>query len=307
MRGIGRLLLFAVCALGNARPLLAQLPFYTDDPDVTDQGKWHFEFFNEYDGLQSSQYPDLRQNTANFKLNYGLPHNLEWDVDAPWLSINRASVTPGATGIGDTDLGLKWNFRKSSGRFSPGLGTSFYVEFPTGDTRKQLSSGLRDYWLNFIAQEPLTDKTRLTLNLGYLFAGNTSTGVVGIQTTHGHVYTGGLSLLHDFNPRWTLGAEIYGGVADKNGLGKNQLQGLGGGSYTIRDGLSLAFGLLGGHYAASPRIGGQIGFAVDFPSALRRSVSGTTAASLSRSTMRRPGASVDSFDHGAGKLAEPAR
>lgn len=270
MHGLRTLLLFAVCALGNALPLLAQLPFYTDDPDVTDPGKWHFEFFNEYDGLQSSQYPDLRQNTANFKLNYGLPHNLEWDVDAPYLSIYRAPGAQSAGGIGDADLGLKWNFRKSSGPFSPAFGTSLYIEFPTGDTHKQLSSGKRDYWLNFITQEPFTDKTRLTLNLGFLFAGNTSTGVVGIQTTRGHVYTGGLSLVHDFSPRLTLGSEIYGGVADQDGLDKNQLQGLGGGSYMIRDGLSFAFGLLGGRYAASPQIGGQIGFAVDFPAVLHR-------------------------------------
>jgi hypothetical protein len=95
--------------------------------------------------------------------------------------------------------------------------------------------------------------------------------VVGIQTTRGPVYTGGLSVTHDFNPRLTLGAEIYGGVADKNGLGKNQLQGLGGGWYTLRNGFSFAFALLGGRYAASPRIGGQVGFAVDFPDVWRRS------------------------------------
>jgi hypothetical protein len=272
MHLIRRLSWLVFCVIAGAGPLAAQLPFYTDDTDVTERGKWHFEFFNEFDGLQSSQFPDLRQNTANFKLNYGLPHNLEWDVDVPYLSIYRAPEAQTAHGIGDTDLGIKWNFRKSPRPFSPSLAASLYIEFPTGDTHKQLSSGLRDYWLNTIAQEPFSDKTRLTLNFGFLFAGNTSTGVVGIQTTKGHVYTGGLSVTHDFSPRLTLGGEIYGGVADKSGLGKDQLQGLGGGSYTLRDGLSFAFALLGGRYAASPRIGGQVGFAVDFPAVLHRSV-----------------------------------
>ena len=72
-----------------ANPLAAQLPFYTDDPAVTEAGKWHFEFFNEYDVLQL-QFPNVRQNTANGKLNYGLPHNLELDVDYPYLGIFRA-------------------------------------------------------------------------------------------------------------------------------------------------------------------------------------------------------------------------
>lgn len=247
------------------------MPFYTDNADVTDRGTLHFEFFNEYDGLQSSQYPDLRQNTANFKLNYGLPHELELDIDAPYLAIYRAPQAQTANGIGDADMGIKWNFRKSPQPWSPALGASLYIEFPTGSKRKQLSSGLSDYWLNFIVQEPFSDKTRLNANLGFLFAGNTSTGVLGIQTTRGHVYTGGLSYQHDFTPRLTLGVEAYGGRADNSGLAKDQLQGLGGGTYELRNGLSLAFALLGGKYAASPRIGGQIGFAVDFPAVLRRS------------------------------------
>src|SRR6185437_6330289 len=82
--------------------LQGQLPFYTDDPAVTEKGKWHFEFFNEFDALQAPQYPNLRQNTANYKLNYGLPYNLEVDVDAPYLAIFRALGTPTSAGGGDT-------------------------------------------------------------------------------------------------------------------------------------------------------------------------------------------------------------
>jgi hypothetical protein len=267
-----RLLLFLLCGIGNAAPLLAQMPFYTDDPDVTGSGTLHFEFFNEFDGLQSSQYPNLRQNTANFKLNYGLPHNLELDVDAPYLAIYRATGSQTSSGPGDTNLGVKWNFRKASRPLSfPSLAASLYIEFPTGNTRQELGSGLTDYWLNSIAQEPLTDKTRVNANFGFLFAGNTSTGVIGIQTTRGHVYTGGLSLLHDFNPRLTLGVEIYGGIADDSGLGKDQLQGLGGGQYVLRNGLSVTFALSGGSHVASPKIGGQVGFELDLPAVLHRS------------------------------------
>jgi hypothetical protein len=278
-----RILLLVFCGICNARLLLAQLPFYTDDPAVTEAGKFHFEFFNEFDALQSSQYPNLSQNTANFKLNYGLPYHLELDVDAPYLSIFRAVGVQNSAGPGDTDLGVKWNFRRvSQASRVPALGASLYIEVPTGNARQQLSSGLTDYWLNFIAQEPLTDKTRVNANVGFLFAGNTSTGVVGIQTTRGHVYTGGLSLLHDFNPRLTLGGEVYGGIADHNGLGRSQLQGLVGGTYAIRRGMSLTFALLGGNYVASPRVGGQFGFAVDFPAILHPSISNQSSSSHSR-------------------------
>jgi hypothetical protein len=269
MRPWASLLILLLGGICNAEPLLAQQPFFTDDPAVTSPGKMHFEFFNEFDGLQSSEFPNLRQNTTNFKVNFGLPHGLELDIDAPYLSISRAIGSQDSVGPGDTNLGVKWNFRPASQTSrSPVLATSLYIEFPTGNSQEQLGSGLTDYWLNFIAQQPLTDKTRVNINLGFLFAGNTSTGVVGIQTTRGHVYTGGLSVLHDFNPRLTLGGEVYGGVADDSGLGRSQLQVLTGGLYQIRNGFSLTFALLGGKFAGSPRIGGQFGFAADFSTPL---------------------------------------
>jgi hypothetical protein len=265
-----RILVPPLLALCIGKPLPAQLPFYTDDPAVTEQGKWHFEFFNEFDDLQHPQYPNLQQNTANYKLNYGLPHNLELDVDAPYLSIFRALNTSGSFGTGDLNLGVKWEFHKEShDSHLPALGASFYVEFPTGDARQQLGSGLVDYWLNFIGQKSLSEKTRVNANAGYLFAGNTSTGVLGITTARGHVFAGGLSLLHDFTPRLTLGGELYGGYTNNGDLGRSQFQALVGGIYTIRNGLAVSFGVLGGKYIASPRIGAQIGFAIDFPDVLR--------------------------------------
>jgi hypothetical protein len=258
-------LLPLACALCLCTQARAQLPFYTDDTGVTDRGKWHFEFFNEYDALQL-QYPDVRQNTANFKINYGLPHNLELDFDAPYLDIQRAQGNQPSSGMGDSDMGIKWSFHKEAEHSRlPGLAASLYIEFPTGDTRQQLGSGLVDYWLNFIGQKSLTDKTRLTGNLGLLFAGNTSTGVIGTENTRGQVYTGGISLLHDFSSRLTLGGELYGGYAENSNLGKGQLQAMAGGEYQLRNGLSFCFGMLGGKYVASPQVGGQIGFAVDFP------------------------------------------
>jgi hypothetical protein len=191
-------------------------------------------------------------------------------VDAPYLAIYRALATPSSIGAGDTNMGVKWEFHKeSAGNRLPALGASFYVEVPTGDASQQLGSGLIDYWLNFIVQKSLSDKTRINANAGYLFAGNTSTGVLGITKVRGHVFAGGVSLLHDFTPRLTLGGEVFGGFASNDNLARSQLQGMVGGIYALRSGLAVSFGLLGGKYIATPRIGGQIGFAVDFPDVVR--------------------------------------
>lgn len=252
------------CILCIGRRLHGQLPFYTDDTAVTEPRKGHLEFFNEYDALQL-QDPNRTQNTANFKLNYGLPHSFEVDVDFPYLSIYRAERNASSDGFGDTNLGIKKTFRnESAGSRLPALAASFYVEFPTGDASQQLGSGLHDYWVNLIAQKSLSRATRITGNVGYLFAGNTSTGAIG-TTARGHVLPGGFSLQHDFLPSLTLGAEIFGAYAANGNLAKSQLQAMAGGHYVIHNGLSFCFGLLGGKYVASPRIGGQIGFAMDFP------------------------------------------
>src|SRR5215469_4575755 len=155
MRLLLRILIVVLCAIAHAGLLHAQMPFYTDNADVTDAGTLHFEFFNEFDGLQSAQFPDLRQNTANFKLNYGLPHGLELDFDVPYLSIYRDTPSDTSTGFGDADMGIKWNFHKAARPLGvPALSSSLYIEFPTGDARQELGSGLTDYWLNSIAQEP---------------------------------------------------------------------------------------------------------------------------------------------------------
>jgi hypothetical protein len=277
MRFPARPLSVVLCACSFAAPLAAQLPFYTDDPAVTEPGKFHFEFFDEFDALQL-QYPNIRQNTANYRLNYGLPHNLELDVDVPYLAILRAVGTPDAFGGGDTNLGIKWEFHKESrGSRVPAVGASLYIEFPTGDSSRQLGSGLIDYWLNGIAQKSLSDRTRMNANVGYLFAGNTSTGALGIETARGHVFAGGLSILHDLTKRLTLGGEVYGAYTNNGDLGRSQLQFMIGGQYEVRRGMTFDFGALGGKYIASPRAGAQVGFSVDFPDVFKKPPPGPRA------------------------------
>jgi hypothetical protein len=95
--------------------------------------------------------------------------------------------------------------------------------------------------------------------------------VLGTQTTRGHVFPGGLSLLHDFLPSLTLGAEVFAAYGENGDLGKSQVQFMGGGQYLIRNGLTLCFGIVGGKCVASPRLGAQIGFTVDFPASSKSS------------------------------------
>jgi hypothetical protein len=261
-----RIVLFTAGLLILTSPAAnAQQPFYTDDADVTDKKKFHLQISNEYDILQRASYPSLRQNTSVFELDYGLLSNVEVGIDGPLIAISNSRIITPATpfGPGDLDFHVKYNFLKErEGSRRPALTATFNVELPTGNQREQLGSGLADYFLNGILQKSLTKKTKLRLNGGILFAGNDTTGEIGIKS-RGTVFVGGGSLVKQFTPKLDLGVELTGAVGGNLQLQKGQLQFLVGGNYQVTKKMSFDFGILAGKFN-SPRAGVQLGVSIDF-------------------------------------------
>ncbi len=248
---------------------VAQQPFSTDDADVTPRGTTHVEISNEHDWLQQSQRPHQRQNTVNMRVNYGVTNRFELDLDAPLISIfNTAATTPQRPfGLGDTNFGLKYNLREDDhGSHGVAAAMAVYVEVPTGDASTSLGSGATDVWLYIAIEKALTDRTTLRVNGGYLFVGNTSTGVVGItSTTRGHIATMGGSLVRTITDRLQVGAEITAAATNDVDLSRGQLQFVLGGIFELRKGFGIDVGLTGGHFSASPLAGIQFGFSLDLP------------------------------------------
>ncbi len=73
------------------------------------------------------------------------------------------------------------------------------------------------------------------------------------------------ALLHDVSSSLTVGAEVYGGISNGAGSDRSQLQAPLGVQCALRRGLSVNRGVLGGTFGATPRIGGQLGVAMEFP------------------------------------------
>lgn len=244
----------------------AQQPFVTDDTDTTPKHHFHFEFSNQFDVLQRSAFPSLKQNTADFELAYGVFDNVEVSIAAPLITIMnaRGTVPQTLSGIGDTNVSLKYNFLKEREHSRlPALAIAFSLELPTGDAKRQLGSGLADFYTNGILQKSLTRKTMLRLNGGILFSGNATTGVIGIKS-RGTVFTAGGSLVKQFTPKLGLGVELTGARSGNLQLGKGQLQTMVGGNYVFRTNMSFDFGVVAGKYDASPRAGVQLGLSMDF-------------------------------------------
>ena len=248
-------------------PVSAQIPFYTDDADTTPKGKFHIEFFNEHDWLQASLLPGRRQNISNFTLNYGLTDRIELGLNLPFIKIinDRESRLRNPSGVGDTQFGVKMRLRDERDGFRvPAVTFVFYFKAPTGSAGKQTGSGLPDYWLYGVVQKTLTKRTTARLNGGILFAGNSSTGLIGIRDNRGQVFTGNGSLVRDFNSKLKLGVEVFGAVTNNFDLDRGQLQGQLGGSYQLREDFAFTFGVLGGRFPASPKLGIHVGVAYDF-------------------------------------------
>ena len=243
-----------------------QTPFITDNADVTEKGKLHFELRNAFDLLPPESYPNLKQITSNFELDYGLFEHVEVGVSPPLIAIFNARVTTPRTpvGIGDTNLSIKYNFLKERNDSRlPAMAMQLNIELATGDVKNQLGSGLTDVWLNGIAQKALTRRTTLRINSGILFAGDTTTGAIGLRT-RGKVFTTGASCIRTFTSRLQLGAELTGALTTRFQLTRGQLQAMIGGNYQLREGLTLDFGVVGGHSPASPRTGAVLGVSIDF-------------------------------------------
>jgi len=257
------LFISCLCFSFNAQ---AQQPFITDDADTTPKGKFHFEFSNEFDWLQPSAFPSLRQNTADFEIDFGLHEDVEVGVAVPVLAIfnDRGIVPRRFTGLGDMNLSVKYNFLKEREKSRrPALAITVNLELPTGDSEHQLGSGLTDVYINGVVQKSLTRKTRLRLNTGLLFSGNSTTGLIGIRT-RGTVITSSGSLVRQLNSKLQLGVELAGAFTGNPQLGKGQLQGMFGGNYQLRPNTSFDFGFVAGKYDGSPRAGVQLGVSVDF-------------------------------------------
>jgi hypothetical protein len=242
----------------------AQQPFATDDAEVTPRGKWHFEYANEFAVLQKSDYPNLRQDTSNFVIQYGLFESVEVNMDFPLIAIDNARGTPSVFGLGDVDFAVKWKLvQEAPGAAHPAFAVTAAVEFPTGSEKKQLGSGLTDYVLNTILQKTFS-ATVLHVNAGIQFAGNTRTGVVGIRTP-GRILIGGLSAARDFSERLRLGLDLNGAEFHDGGVVEKQLQLTAGGNYALlHNNGTFDFGAYVGWYSG-PRFGLTLGISVTPP------------------------------------------
>ena len=257
--------LFVLLTFFALSAVRAQQPFVTDDADVTEKGKFHYEVADELDNLQPTSLPVEYQNGVRATVAYGLLKDVEVSIGGQFLTLVSQPRYRSVSGIGDTTLAFKYNFRhEQENSRLPALTISGFVQLATGNAARSLGSGVTDYGFNAIAQKTYRTKNVFRVNGGYLFAGNTLNGALGIAAVRGHVFNGGASYIRKINEKLQLGAELTGAVTSNFQLSKGQLQTQFGGNYQLTKKTSFDFGLIVGRYSASPRFGFQLGYSRDF-------------------------------------------
>src|SRR5437867_1302759 len=118
------LFLVAVCVASLPPRVVAQggPPLLTDDPETPGNRHWEINL-----AMTLSQTRERRLFGAPLlDVNYGLGERLQLKAEVPWLVLQDRHGAPTQSGIGSTNLGLKWRFIDPAKR---GFSMSIYPQF----------------------------------------------------------------------------------------------------------------------------------------------------------------------------------
>ena len=161
-----------VVLLCTLTPLSARAahPLITEDTGTQGQGRFQLELTSEHTTIREGGANQQRaRTTAAF--SYGVVDNVETILTVPYLRLGHslANATPGAHGLTDVGLDMKWRFfekDKLSLALKPG------ITFPTGDDTRNLGTG-RPTWSTYVTASYATTPWTWLLHLGHVHHNNT--------------------------------------------------------------------------------------------------------------------------------------
>ena len=222
----------AVCLnLVLAARSFAGPPFLTDDPEPVGYQHWEAYLFGAGDNASGG----YSINGPAVEMNYGVLPDTQLHLIVQMTSIGGGG-TPAASGLGDTELGVKYRFVHETNGW-PQIGIFPMAELPTGDASRGLGNGRTWFRLPLWAQKSFGPWTT--------YGG----GGMALNSAPGQrdYPFGGWLWQRDLGPHLTLGGELFAQGRDTdNDRGFAALNF--GGSCNINEHFSLLFS--GGHSVA---------------------------------------------------------
>ena len=108
-------------------------PMITDDTETVPRGHWEINTaFTMETGSEGRTY-----GTPLLDINYGLSKNTQLKVEIPWLIVGR-NGEPRVSGLGNTNVGVRWRFRDETEHHRVALSIYPQIEFnnPTSSVRR---------------------------------------------------------------------------------------------------------------------------------------------------------------------------
>jgi hypothetical protein len=215
-------------------------------------------------GCSTLRAPHLRQNTADFELDYGLLwQGLELSLESPVIAIvsaQRHGECRTVAGSGDTNVGLKYEFVEEQPDDPwPALAASSTSSFPQEIPDRAWDPA----WSICTRARSCRRPSRTSLSSEPTLA---SSSLATRPPAHSACEQEASwspqvhSLVRDCTARLKLGLETFAAVSDKFAVRRGLLQLQAGGNYELVQGFSLDFGIVRGFYGASPRVALQLAF-----------------------------------------------
>jgi hypothetical protein len=138
---------FAVSGRGQGGP-----PMITDDTETVPTG--HFEINTAFTMERTSDGRLFGTPLVDF--NYGLSEHLQLKIEVPWLVLH-ANGQPSVSGLGNTNIGVRWRFRDEDENHRVAL--SIYPAFEFNNPTHSVRRGLVDRGPQFLM--PLQWQTKI--------------------------------------------------------------------------------------------------------------------------------------------------
>lgn len=174
-------------------PCFAGPPFLTDDPVPVDYRHNEFYVFSTLDhaeGASAIAGPAIEYNR-------GVAPDMQFHVVLP-LAWNIPGEGPTTTGLGDTELGIKYRL-VNAGDGAWQVGAFPMIELATGSALRGLGNGRTWYRLPLWVQK---SGGKWTFDGGGGWIVNPAPGMRNASF-------GGMLVQYTFDPGWTLGAELF--------------------------------------------------------------------------------------------------
>ena len=225
-----KIILLAACLnLMLATRTFAGPPFLTDDPEPVDYQHWEAYLFGNGDHTSGGGYTI---NGSALEMNYGVLPDTQLHLIVPMTTMG-GNGTPTATGLGDTEFGIKYRFLHETNGW-PQIGIFPMAELPTGDASRGLGNGRTWFRLPLWIQKSFGPWTT--------YGG----GGAALNSAPGQrdYPFGGWLVQRDFGKHLTLGGEFFAQGRDTDsdrGFAALNF----GGAYNVNEHFSLLFS--GGH------------------------------------------------------------